>query len=103
MINVAEDIQSVTAFKRNSSGMMKKLKKTRRPLVLTVKGKAEMVVLDPASYQYVAEQLDVIASIQRGLDQFKRGECRPIEEVFDEIERELNLEESDDVSGRPHG
>src|SRR5450432_2514709 len=94
MINVSEDIQSVTAFKRNTSRMMKKLKKTKRPLVLTVKGKAEMVVLDPASYQSVAEQLDFIASIQRGLDQFKRGECRPIEEAFAEIEKELDLEES---------
>ena len=99
MIHVSEDIQSVTAFKRNTSGMMKKLKKTKRPLVLTVKGKAEMVVLDPASYQHVAEQLDFIASIQRGLDQFKRGECRPIEEVFDEIERELELEDSNGLPG----
>ena len=89
MIHVSEDIQSVTAFKRNTSGMMKKLKKTKRPLVLTVKGKAEMVVLDPASYQYVAEQLDFIASIHRGLEQAKRGLGQPIEETFAELQAEL--------------
>ncbi|HEY3740709.1 MAG TPA: type II toxin-antitoxin system Phd/YefM family antitoxin [Bryobacteraceae bacterium] len=102
MINVAEDIQSLTAFKRNTNGMMKKLRKTRRPLVLTVKGKAEMVLLDPKSYQYVAEQLDTIAAIQRGLDQVDKGQFRPIEEVFDEIEKELDIEESKRVPRRQH-
>ena len=73
MINVSEDIHSVTAFKRDTSAMMKKLRKTGRPLVLTVKGKAEMVMLDPAMYQYVAEQLDTIASIRRGLEEARKG------------------------------
>ena len=100
MINVSEDIQSVTAFKRNSRGMMKKLKKTGRPLVLTVKGKAEMVVLDPVTYQYVAEQLDTIASIRRGLEDFKKGMYQPIDEAFAEIERELDLEEANNLPGR---
>ena len=89
MINVSEDIQSVTAFKRNTSGMMKKLRKTGRPLVLTVKGKAEMVVLDPATYQHVANHLDTIACIRRGLEQAKRGLGQPVDEVFDELENEI--------------
>ncbi len=89
MINVSEDIQSVTAFKRNSAGMMKKLKKTGRPLVLTVKGKAEMVVLDPATYQHVAAQLDTIAAIRKGLEQYKKGLGQPIDEAFADLEAEL--------------
>jgi len=89
MINVSEDIQSVTAFKRNTNGMMKKLRKTGRPLVLTVKGKAEMVVLDPVTYQHVADHLDTIASIRRGLEQAQKGLGRPVDEVFDELEKEL--------------
>jgi PHD/YefM family antitoxin component YafN of YafNO toxin-antitoxin module len=88
MINVAEDIHSFTTFKRSSTDLMKRMKKTGRPLVLTINGKAEAVVLEPAIYQQVAEQLDVIARIRRGLDQAKRGEGRPVDEVFDELERE---------------
>ena len=40
MLNVAEDIHSFTTFKRNSSDLMKRMKKTGRPLVLTINGKA---------------------------------------------------------------
>jgi PHD/YefM family antitoxin component YafN of YafNO toxin-antitoxin module len=88
MVNVAEDIYSFTTFKRNSSDLMKHMKKTGRPLVLTINGKAEAVVLDPITYQQVAEHLDVIARIRRGLAQAKRGEGQTVEEVFDELERE---------------
>jgi prevent-host-death family protein len=49
MIDVTQDIHSLTTFKRNSSGLMKRMKKTGRPLVLTVNGKAEAVLLDAAA------------------------------------------------------
>jgi prevent-host-death family protein len=88
MIDITQDIHSMTTFKRNSSGLMKRIKKTGRPLVLTVKGKAEAVVLDAAAYRDVADHLDAIASIRRGLTQAKKGLGRPVDEVFDELERE---------------
>jgi prevent-host-death family protein len=88
MIDVVEDIHSLTTFKRNSSGLMRRMKKTGRPLVLTVNGKAEAVLLDAAAYQEVASHLDTIASIRRGLAQARRGEGRPAEDVLDELERE---------------
>jgi hypothetical protein len=56
--------------------------------VLTINGKAEAVLLDAATYQQVADYLDAVAGIRRGLAQAKRGEGRPAKEVFDELERE---------------
>ena len=49
MIDTTQDIHSMTTFKRNSTDLMKRMKKSGRPLVLTVNGKAEAVVLDAAS------------------------------------------------------
>jgi PHD/YefM family antitoxin component YafN of YafNO toxin-antitoxin module len=67
---------------------MKHMKKTGRPLVLTINGKAKAVVLDPATYQDVADHLDAVASIRRGLAQAVRGEGRPAEDLLNELERE---------------
>jgi prevent-host-death family protein len=89
MIDVTQDIHSMTTFKRNSSGLMKRIRKTGRPLVLTIKGKAEAVLLDAAAYQDVADHLDAVASIRRGLAQAKRGLGRGVDEVFDELEQQL--------------
>jgi len=88
MIDVTQDIHSLTTFKRNSSDLMKQMKKTGRPLVLTVNGKAEAVLLDASAYQEVASQLDAAASIRRGLAQARKGAGRTADEVFDELERE---------------
>ena len=88
MIDVVQDIHSLTKFKRNSSGLMRRMKKTGRPLVLTINGKAEAVLLDAAAYQEVAGHLDAVASIKRGLVQARRGEGRLAEDVLDELERE---------------
>ena len=88
MIDVTQDIHSLTTFKRNSSGLMKHMKKTGRPLVLTVNGKAEAVLLDAKDYQHVADHLDAIANIRQGLLETEQGLGQPAKEVFDEIRRE---------------
>jgi prevent-host-death family protein len=88
MIDVTQDIHSLTTFKRNSSGLMKRMKKTGRPLVLTINGKAEAVLLDAAAYQEVADHLDAVASMRRGLAQARKGEGRLADAVFDELEGE---------------
>ena len=91
MIDVTKDIHSLTTFKRNSSGLMKRMKKTGRPLVLTVNGKAEAVLLDASAYQDVADHLHAVASVRRGLAQAHKGEGRPTDEVFDELEEETRF------------
>jgi prevent-host-death family protein len=88
VIDVTQDIHSLTTFKRNAAGLMKRMKKTGRPLVLTVNGKAEAVLLDAAAYQEVASHLDAVSCIRRGLAQAYKSSGRPADEVFDELERE---------------
>jgi prevent-host-death family protein len=88
MIDVTRDIHSMTTFKRNSSGLMKRIRKTGRPLVLTVKGKAEAVILDAAAYRDVADHMDAVASIRRGLAQARKGLGRTVDAVFDELEHQ---------------
>lgn len=88
MIDVSQDIYSLTTFKRDTNGLMKRMKKHGRPLILTVKGRAEAVVMDPAVYQRLAEYHDTVAGIRRGLAQARKGIGRSVDDVFDEIERE---------------
>lgn len=58
MVNLTQDIHPLTDFKRNTSSFMNQMKKTRRPVVLTVNGKAELVVQDAKSYQQIRDRLD---------------------------------------------
>ena len=88
MIDVVQDIHSMTAFKRNSTGLLKNMRKSGRPLVLTVNGKAEAVVLDAASYRDVAAYLDSVARIRLGLEQARKGMGLSVDEAFVDLESE---------------
>lgn len=67
MLNIAKDIQSLSHFKRNSAKVMKQMKKSGNPLVLTVNGKAEIVVQDAAAYQRIMALVE-----QAGMKEFLR-------------------------------
>jgi hypothetical protein len=77
-----EDIRSLTDFQRNTKSHLKRLKATGRPEVLTVNGKAELIVQDAAAFE---DMLDAIRGIQRGLDAMKEGTGKPFRQALDEI------------------
>jgi PHD/YefM family antitoxin component YafN of YafNO toxin-antitoxin module len=89
MIDITTDIQSLTTFRRSSGDFIKHLKKSKRPMVLTVNGKAAAVVQDPEAYQRlldIAAQADAKEGIRQGLDDAKKGKLRPAREFFAEFE-----------------
>jgi prevent-host-death family protein len=57
MFNIAEDICSITEFKRRTTALVTRLRVTGRVLVLTTNGKADVVVQDAASYQKMLDRL----------------------------------------------
>ncbi len=50
MLDITKDIQSLTNFRRKSRELLEEMKKSKRPVVLTVNGKAEAVLQDAESY-----------------------------------------------------
>jgi hypothetical protein len=89
MLDITTDIQSLTTFRRSSADFIKHLKKSKRPMVLTVNGKAAAVVQDPEAYQRlldIAAQADAEEGIRQGLDDERKGKLKPIREFFAEFE-----------------
>ena len=94
MLDITEDIQSLTTFRRRSGEFLKQLKKSKRPVVLTVKGKAAAIVQDAGAYQRlldIAAQADAVEGIRQGLEDAKKGRARPAREVFAEFETRHGL------------
>lgn len=94
MLDITRDIQPLTYFRRKSAEAVKHLKATRRPMLLTVNGKAEIVVQDARSYQRlldIAAQSDAGEGIRQGIEDVSAGRTRPLRKVFDEIRREHGI------------
>ncbi|HEY1525302.1 MAG TPA: type II toxin-antitoxin system Phd/YefM family antitoxin [Candidatus Angelobacter sp.] len=89
MLDITKDIQSLTTFRRRSGDFMKQLKKSKRPVVLTVNGKAAAVVQDAEAYQHlldIAAHADAEEGIRQGLENAKEGKLRPARQFFDEFD-----------------
>jgi PHD/YefM family antitoxin component YafN of YafNO toxin-antitoxin module len=89
MLNITTDIQSLTTFRRSSGSFMKHLRKSKRPMVLTVKGKAAAVVQDAEAYQRlldIAAKADAGEGIRQGLEDARKRKVRPAKQFFEEFE-----------------
>ena len=92
-MNLSQDIHPLTDFKRNTPEFLRQLKETGNPVVLTINGKAELVVQDATSYQRLfdlAERLETIQAVKESLASADRGEGRPMDDVFDALEKDLH-------------
>ncbi len=92
MLDLSKDIQPLTDFKRNTTELVRRMKETGRPIVLTINGRAELVVQDTGSYQKLLElidRLEAIAGIQKGLDESKQGEGQLFEDAIREIREQV--------------
>jgi prevent-host-death family protein len=89
MIDLRE-IRSITEFQRNIKEYVGQLKEKKTPLVLTVNGRAELVVQDAESYQLMLDRLEraeTVAAIRRGMEQAERGEAIPLEEAEERLRK----------------
>jgi len=94
MLDLVKDIHPLTDFKRKTPEFVRRMKKTGHPVVLTVNGKAAVVVQDVEAYQHLLEVLDraeAIKGIHRGLEEVKRGKTRPIEDALEDLRRKYEV------------
>lgn len=81
----SSDIHTVTDFSRKPAEHIKRLKKSKRPEILTVNGKASVVVQDAETYERMAQLADYAESIVN-IRQALSEKGRSLKEFTDEFE-----------------
>ena len=99
MLDITTDIQSLTTFRRYSGAFLRQLKKSKRPVVLTVNGRGAAVVQDAEAYQRLldlAARADAREGIRQGLEDARKGRSRSAREFF------ADFESAHDIPGQHH-
>jgi len=89
MLDIAKDIQSLTAFRRRSGDFMKQLKRSKRPLVAHGEGEGGGRRAGRGSLSALARQrrrLRCTGGHPPGLEDAKKGRMRPVRKFFDDFE-----------------
>ncbi len=93
-MKLARDIMSLSTFKRDRKNVLRKMKKTKAPVVLTVNGKAAVVIQDAESYQKLLElkeRSEVVEILRQRLASRSRRKGRPAEDFFNEFFAKNNI------------
>lgn len=87
---LAEDVTPVTEFRTKAADLLQKIKKTRRPLILTQHGRSAAVVEDVREYESRLERLELLEAIVRGLQAAEKGDLIRHKEAMRQLDELLN-------------
>lgn len=88
------NIHPLSDFQRSAKTFLTTLKDTQAPIVLTVNGKAAVVVQDAESYQRLLERIELLeslAGIRKSLDEFEQRQGIPLDEAFEQLRQKHDI------------
>jgi prevent-host-death family protein len=91
MLDIANDIRSLSDFKRKTSELISRLKSTGDPLVLTINGRAEVVVQDAEAYQDLLDRVETIEALHRGIADVDARRTKPARIVLNRLRRKNGI------------
>lgn len=86
-----DSIRPVSDFSRKPAEHIKRLKETGRPEILTVNGKAELVIQSAKAYEEMVDLLGTLEKIAYAAKEHDEGKGVPIDEFFREFEKKHGL------------
>lgn len=89
--SVTEDIRSVSELKRDTKKIFRHLRDTGRPVVVTVKGKPGVVLLDAAVYEKRLAEANLVRLLAEGEADIRAGRVRPAREALKVVRRRAGL------------
>ncbi|MCC5878603.1 MAG: type II toxin-antitoxin system Phd/YefM family antitoxin [Idiomarina sp.] len=72
-VRVDEDIRSLSEFRAGVAKFVKQIHETRRPMVLTQRGRGVAVLVDVQEYEKMQERLEVLEEVYRAEEQIADG------------------------------
>ncbi|MFA7348555.1 MAG: type II toxin-antitoxin system Phd/YefM family antitoxin [Desulfurivibrionaceae bacterium] len=86
-ISITEDIRSITDLKRNTNSVLDQIHKTKRPVILTVNGKAEAVLVDAKEYEKITNAFSLLKLLAAAEEDIKEGRYTEAQEFFQGFKR----------------
>jgi prevent-host-death family protein len=84
-ISISRNIISLSEFKNKASSMLHEVQNSNRPIVITQNGKAAAVLISPADFDLLTEQIRFVDAVKRGLTDVQNGRMLPDEDLDKEL------------------
>ena len=68
-----KDIQPLSDFRAGAASFIRQVNETRRPIVITQRGKGVAVIVDVAEYELMQEKIELLEDVQKAEAQLSAG------------------------------
>ncbi len=86
----SEDLIPVSDFRIRTAEVVAKLKKNKRPIILTQRGRSAAVLEDIREYERRVERLELLEAILDGIRAAERGAVVSHSKAMEELDKVLN-------------
>ena len=90
-ISITEDFATVSDLKKNTRKIFEHLHNTGRPLIVTINGKPDVVLLDAAIFERTVKTLNLSTLLLTAKEDMKKGRSRPAKEFLKELKRNAKI------------
>jgi prevent-host-death family protein len=90
-ISYKEDILPVSELKKNTRRVLEQVRRTQRPVILTVNGKANSVLIDVDSYEKQLKALNLASLLLEAEKDIKENKFRSVDSFLKEFKRDQNI------------
>ena len=73
-VHFDQDIQPLSEFRAGAASFIRQINETRRPIVITQRGKGVAVVIDVAEYEAMQEKIELLEEVQQAQTQLSSGQ-----------------------------
>ncbi len=90
-ISITQDIRSITDLKRNTNSILEQIHKTKRPVILTVNGKAEAVLMDAKEYEKINNAFSLLKLLAPAEEDISNSKFKEARAFFKEFKRDKKI------------
>ena len=72
-VHFDQDIQPLSEFRAGAASFIRQVNETRRPIIITQRGKGVAVVIDVSEYEAMQEKIELLQEVQKAESQLSYG------------------------------
>ncbi len=86
-LSLIEDVKTVSELKKNLRAVLEQIRETGRPVVVTLNGKPDAVLMDVETYERKLKALNLVGLLAEGEEDIRRGRTRSASSFLKDFRR----------------
>ncbi len=91
-VSITEDIKSVTELKKKTNDIFRQMHRTGRPIIVTVNGKPDAVLLDVDVFETKLKALNLGMFLAEAETDLKDGRTRPARDFLKDLKKHAKVQ-----------